>query len=71
MPTRGKKERVLNALSMTQEILMAVMIRKQFDKALEAFDQIVQKTREIIRPGRSVPRHKIPKRNYSMNYKRL
>jgi hypothetical protein len=39
---------------MTQEILMAVMLRKQFDKALEAFDQIVQKTREIIRPGRSV-----------------
>jgi hypothetical protein len=60
-----------NALSMTQEILMAVMIRKQFDKALEAFDQIVQKTREIIRPGRSVPRNKTLKRNYSMNYKRL
>jgi hypothetical protein len=60
-----------NALSMTQEILMAVMIRKQFDKALEAFDQIVQKTREIIRPGRNVPRNKTFKRNYSMNYKRL
>ena len=60
-----------NALSMTQEILMAVMIRKQFDKALEAFDQIVQKTREIIRPGRSVPRKKMPKRSYSMTYKRL
>ena len=43
-----------NALSMTQEILMSVIIRKHFDKALEAFDQIVQKTREIIRPGRSV-----------------
>ncbi len=38
-----------NAISMTQEILMSVMIRKQFNKALEAFDQIVQKTREIIR----------------------
>ena len=60
-----------NALSMTQEILLAVMIRKQFEKALEAFDQIVQKTREIIRPGRSVPRKKTPKRSYSMNYKRL
>ena len=60
-----------NALSMTQEILMAVMLRKQFNKALEAFDQIVQKTREIIRPGRSVPRKKMPKRSYSMNYKPL
>lgn len=60
-----------NALSMTQEILIAVMIRKQFNKALEAFDQVVKKTREIIRPGRNVPRAKIPKRPYSMNYKRL
>ena len=60
-----------NALSMTQEILMSVIIRKHFDKALEAFDQIVQKTREIIRPGRSVPRSKTLKQNYPMNYKRL
>jgi len=60
-----------NAISMTQEVLMAVLIRKQINKAIEAFDQIVYKTREIIRPGRNVPRHKIPKRNYSMNYKRL
>jgi hypothetical protein len=60
-----------NALSMTQEIMIAVMIRKQFDKAIEAFDNIVEKTREIIRPGRSFPRNKKPKRTYSMNYKPL
>ena len=60
-----------NALSMTQDILISVMIKRQYNKALEAFDDIVEKTREIIRPGRSEPRKMKPKRPYSMNYKRL
>lgn len=60
-----------NALSMTQDILIAVFIRKQFGRALQAFDNIVENTREIIRPGRSEPRNKKPKRTYSMNYKPL
>ena len=60
-----------NAISMTMDILIAVIIRKQFRKALNAFDDIVEKTREIIRPGRSFPRNKKLKRTYSMNYKRL
>ena len=60
-----------NALSMTQDILIAVFLRKQFEKALNAFDKIVAETREIIRPGRSNQRKKRPKQLYSMNYKRL
>ena len=60
-----------NAVSMTQDILIAVFLRKKFDKALNAFDKIVAETREIIRPGRSNPRKKKPKQLYSMNYKRL
>lgn len=60
-----------NALSMTQDILIAVFLRRQFKKALNAFDKIVAETREIIRPGRSNPRKKRPKQLYSMNYKRL
>ena len=60
-----------NAVSMTQDILIAVFLRNQFDKALNAFDKIVAETREIIRPGRSNPRKKKPKQLYSMNYKRL
>ena len=60
-----------NALSMTQDILLMVFILKQFDKALDAFDNVVASTREIIRPGRSEPRNKKPKKLYSMNYKRL
>ena len=60
-----------NALSMTQNILIAVFLRKHFEKAISAFDKIVAGTREIIRPGRSNPRKKKPKQLYSMNYKHL
>ena len=54
-----------NAVSMTQDILIAVFLRKQFEKALNAFDKIVEETREIIRPGRSNPRKKRPKQLYN------
>lgn len=67
----GQKINRTNAMSMTQDIMIGVLIKKQYDKALEAFDKIVEKTREVIRPGRSFPRKKIPKRPYFMNYKRL
>lgn len=60
-----------NAISMTQDIMIAVLLRKQFDKALSAFDKIVSATREIIRPGRNVARKKKLKKPYAMNYKRL
>jgi len=60
-----------NALSMTRDILIGLFIRKQHEKALQAFDNIVAQTREIIRPGRKEPRRKSAKKLYSMNYKRL
>lgn len=60
-----------SAIDMTQKILIGVFIKKQFKKAIAAFDDIIYKTREIIRPNRSVPRKHGPKKNYSMNYKRL
>lgn len=60
-----------NALATTMDILVPTFIRKKYREALQAFDQIVENTREIIRPGRSNPRNKKPKKPYSMNYKRL
>jgi hypothetical protein len=60
-----------NALSTTMDMLVPTFIRKEYRAALEAFDILVGKTREIIRPGRSNPRNKKPKKPYSMNYKRL
>jgi len=60
-----------NALSMTLDILISVFVRKKYKIALQAFDQNVSSTREIIRPGRNVLRNKKQKKPYSMNYKRL
>lgn len=60
-----------NALSMTLDILIPIFVRRQYTKALKAFDEIVSETREIVRPGRVVPRKQKPKKSFSMNYKRL
>jgi hypothetical protein len=60
-----------HALSVTRDILIGVFLKHQFTRALKAFDHLVENTREIIRPGRSVVRNKKPKKTYSMTYKRL
>lgn len=67
----GQKINRTNALATTQNILVGVLIKHQFKKALEAFDILVENTREIIRPGRSFERKKRSKKSYRMNYKRL
>ena len=54
---------------MTQGILIGVMIKIQCKKVLHAFNTIVEKTREIIRSGRSEPRFMKPNQPYWMNYK--
>lgn len=60
-----------NAISTTFEILLPVFLKKQYRKALDAFDTIVAATREIIRPDRHVERKPKPKKRFAMNYKRL
>lgn len=60
-----------NALSMTRTSLINVMLKGFVQKALEAFDFIVYKTREIIRPNRKEKRKHRQKKPYSMNYKPL
>lgn len=60
-----------NALSMTIDIIISIFIRRKYKKALEALDLNFSETREIIRPRRSEPRNKKPKKPYSMNYKKL
>ncbi|NJM15262.1 MAG: IS4 family transposase [Bacteroidales bacterium] len=60
-----------NALSTTMEILVETFIKNNIVRALSAFDQIVENTREIIRPNRKVPRNHRQKKPYSMNYKQL
>ena len=61
-----------NALSMTMNVLIPLFLRKKITETFEAFDHIVENTREIIRPGRINPRNSPQKkRMYSMIYKRL
>lgn len=60
-----------HALAMTRNILVGVFCKNQFNVAIRAFDNLVEKTREIIRPGRNFMRNKKPKKPYAMNYKRL
>lgn len=60
-----------NALSNMQKISVALFLKRLGAQALTFFDQIVYRTRELIRPNRKSPRkHKI-KKTYSMNYKPL
>jgi hypothetical protein len=59
------------AVATTQSILIATFIRKLYRKALDAFDKLVYRTREIVRPKRKNPRVHKPKRPYPMNYKHL
>jgi hypothetical protein len=60
-----------SALASLRSVSISIFLKKNWEKALAAFDLIVGKTTEIIRPGRSVSRNHRPKKNYSMNYKRL
>jgi hypothetical protein len=60
-----------SALSMTSHITVALFIKKTITQAIQAFDAIVTKTLEIVRPNRKFERKKRQKRLYHMNYKRL
>lgn len=71
---KRKHEQKINrtsALSMLQSLLVPIFLKKKFKKAMEAFDDLVYKTREIIRPNRKNPRNHKPKKLYNMVYKRL
>ena len=60
-----------NAIANLQDILIPMFIKKKFRESLDAFDNLVSKTREIIRPDRSNPRIHRPKNKHHMNYKPL
>lgn len=60
-----------NSIAMTKDILVGIFIKHQCEKAIEAFDDIVSKTREVIRPNRKNERKHRQKKPYCMNYKRL
>jgi hypothetical protein len=60
-----------NALAMLVDMIVPFFLKKKFERGLQAFDNIVSQTKEIIRPGRSEPRHKKQKKPFHTNYKPL
>lgn len=60
-----------NAIATVMDMAVPMFIKKKFETALKAFDDIVYKTREVVRPDRQVPRLKKRKKQHHMNYKRI
>jgi hypothetical protein len=60
-----------NALAMMMDMAIPMFLKRKFQEALNAFDDVVYKTRELIRPERTEPRPKKPKKQHHMNYKPL
>lgn len=60
-----------SALAMLKNISIGLFLKSMQHQAIEAFDNIVMRTVEIVRLGRKFPRKKLPKRPYHMNYKPL
>ncbi len=60
-----------NAIGYIKESLVGIFIKKKYKKAIAAFDQVLEKTPEIVRTNRSFLRKHIKKKPPSMNYKQL
>lgn len=59
------------AYANTKAVVISIFLKNKIKKGIAAFDDIVYKTREIIRPNRKNPRNHKPKRQHHMNYKNL
>ncbi len=60
-----------NAVAMVKDMAINFFQNKTPKKLLAVFDNILRRTVEIVRPGRTVPRKKGRKKPPAMNYKRL
>lgn len=60
-----------NAIGAIKESLIGIFIKKKYKRAIASFDQILEKTPEIVRPDRKFPRKHVKNKPPSMNYKQL
>lgn len=67
----GQKINRTNAVATVMDMAIPMFLKRKFRESLEAFDDVVYKTRELVRPGRSEPRPKRQKKPHHMNYKPL
>jgi len=70
--TGNKHDQKINrtsAIGVTRENLIALIIKKSYQQGIDCMDVIIEKTREIIRKGRSNKVKKKTKRLYHPSYK--
>ncbi len=60
-----------SAFAMLQNVSIGMLLGKSVRLAIEAYDTIIYKTRELVRPCRQIERKKRLKKLHYMNYKRL
>jgi hypothetical protein len=58
-----------NAVSFISKSLVGIFIKNNYEKCLQCLDDILLKTTEIVRPGRTFPRIRRVKKPKSHNYK--
>lgn len=74
LQSKNKHPKKINrtaALSLSGNLMIGLFLTQKVKAAIDAFDKIVSKTTEIIRPNRKFERKRKNKRLYSSNYKRL
>lgn len=59
------------AYANTKAVAISIFLKNKIKEGIEAFDDIVYKTREIVRPNRTNPRNHKPKRQHHINYKHI
>ena len=59
------------AYANTKAVAISMFLKNKIKEGIAAFDDIVYKSREIVRPNRTNPRKHKPKRQHHMNYKQV
>jgi hypothetical protein len=59
------------AYANTKAVAIGMFLKNKIKEGIAAFDDIVYKSREIVRPNRTNPRKHKPKRQHHMNYKHI
>jgi hypothetical protein len=62
-------QKINKTSAVAMDMAIAMFIKSKFKQALQAFDQILYPTREVLRTGRNNPRNKRQKKQYHIKYK--
>ena len=60
-----------NALATVMDMAISMFLKRKFRESMDAFDDVVYNTRELVRPGRREARSKKPRKTHHMTCKPL